>query len=179
MAALYPAIAAHIISSPLYANFSDHENILRQKCRRASLQERQSQPPVVHVRRRGASAPDMETLGLQKPATNFAHRLLHRIHSSLREDCIDIRNFTLGHFSFLFPRQRHDKHTLDCFERWIREPMFVPDTEPEGKISLMRSNTSSTLLEKEAAFYFRSYTMTCNELQMLLQYWASEGHRFD
>lgn len=164
---------------PLYAKLSDHENIMRQKCRRASLPARQSQSPIVHVRRRRASAPDMKTLGLMKHATNIAHRLFHRIQSSLREDCIDIRNFTFDHFSFLFPRESHDEHTLGCFERWIREPMFVPDTELEGMISLMPSNTSSLLLAKEAAFYFRSYTMTCNELQMLLQYWASKGHRFD
>ena len=42
--------------------------------------------------------------------------------------------------------------------------MFVPDPELELMIKLMPSNTSSPLLGKEVAFYFRSYTMTGNEL---------------
>ena len=152
---------------------------MKQKCRRASLSARLSQPPLVHVRRRRASAPDAEAQKLLRSSINIAHRLFHLIHSTLLENCLDTRNFTLEHFGFLFPHQNHDEPTLTCFERWIEEPMFVSDKDLEKMIDLMPSNHASSLLQAEAAIYFRSYTMTCDELKMLLQYWSNEGYSID
>ena len=142
-----------------------------------SKSSRTTKPTIDCTRsKRRASALDPETLYNIKFDDNIAYRLFNQIQSSLRGECIDIRKFTLDQFRFLFPRQNHDEQTLECYDRWITEPMFVLDTDLALMISLSPSDTSSPLLEKAAAIYFRSYTITCNELQILLQYWASEGH---
>jgi len=80
----------------------------------------------------------------------------------------DARGFTYERFERFLPGALDNEYRLTAFNRWVSEPLFVPDLELLRTLRFEISTLGSPALEMVTACYFRSWMMTCQQLRKII-----------
>ncbi|KAN0106164.1 hypothetical protein V8E51_009040 [Hyaloscypha variabilis] len=108
----------------------------------------------------------------------LANSAFDAIIARLREQHLWTSRIIQGHFHWLLPRSNWTPHELAIFCQLQVCPMIITDADLSKIIKIELSTAASPKTSEGQHFYFRSWTLTAEELYKVLDYMTDEDDTF-
>ena len=93
---------------------------------------------------------------------------MRQVRSELRMQSVDVRGFTTQHLQAFLPVETNTEDHLHIFTSFMKEPLLVPDSDLQSILRCKPSLKGDPWIKYGTFCYYRSWPMTCEQLQDIL-----------